>query len=108
MQILYNDPNDPWNQIQFAYEDGKLHVNQVFDAEGVTNAMARRRAEEDQFGKVRNWNLFASIPNTIVYKLKQEGIDIFRMNKDPAMRKRFLRKMQYDYKDFKGTNKVHL
>lgn len=108
MQILYNDPTDPWNRIEFRVEDGKLHTNQVFDAEGITQAMAARRAAEGQFERPKNWNLFASIPNTIVYSLKQKGIDIFRMQKDPAMRKKFLKIMHYDYPAFKATNKRHL
>lgn len=108
MEILYNDPTDPWNQTQFAYQDGQLTINNVQDVEPTLKLMEQLRNAEYRFDKPRNWNLFASIPNVEIMRLKEEGIDIFRLNKDSAMRKKFLRKIQYEYPYLKATNKRHL
>lgn len=108
MEILYKDPNDPWNRIEFKVEDGVLHTTQWLDAEPITkwNKAARNDGRYD--GRRQGMNLFARIPNTIVYDLKKKGIDVFRMSKDPGMRKRFLREIHYNYPEFKTTNRKHL
>lgn len=108
MEILYNDPHDPWNRIEIAVEDGKLHVTKWGDAEPITKWTTEMRNSGRFDGKQGKFNLFASIDNNIIYALKKKGIDVFRMNKDPEMRRRFLREMHYNYPHFKVTNRTHL
>jgi hypothetical protein len=91
-----------WDQL-----DRKLTVNHYQDAEPIADLMKAVRAENKTDRKAA-FNLFCSLPNTIVYELKAKGIDIFRMSKDPDMRRRFLREMHYNYPIFKATDKVHL
>lgn len=101
--------SDPWNKLEIKTEDGKTTFNHVQDCEPITKITTELRNSGAHDGKQGEINLFASIPNTIVYKLKAEyGIDIFRMKYDPGMRKRFLRLMHTEFKDFKTTNRTHL
>jgi hypothetical protein len=91
-----------WDQLS-----NELTVNHYQDAEPIVNHMADIRRDGTE-NKKAAFNLFCSLPNTIVYDLKRQGIDIFRMKHDPSMRRRFLRAMQFDYPLFKATDKVHL
>lgn len=105
MPVLKTSPS---SKIEFKYHapTGQLSIAYKADLTNLVEEMKARRADEGS--KKGALTLFAKIPNEIVYELKKKGIDIFKIRKDPGMRKRFFREIQYNYPHLKAVNWKHL
>jgi hypothetical protein len=108
MEVLYEDGG--MKQMRFhvsPHDNKKVTIDYRQDCTDLVDRLKEARNDGVHDNK-KHMRLFASIPNTIVVKLKSEGIDIFRMRKDPAMRRRFLRAIHFDYPWLKAMNGKHL
>lgn len=102
---------NPNKSVSFHYDpvNKRLAIQTKEDCtEWVERASILRNQGESLIQKRSAFRHFAFIPNGVQYELMQKGIDIMRIKYDPAMRKRFLREIQYNYPHLKTTNKVHL